>query len=289
MATQTVVATPNRSSKLTLSFGLVNVPVSMKPLADPKKAVSGKYTCAQHGPGLTQQYVCGVGEKHEHVVDEKVLSYPHPDDSSKFVILDNSVIAEFTEERTGFAQIDMVIDADTIDPAYFEQVYLVWPGDGGDLGFDLFTSVLRNESKAAVCTTVLSKRTRILVFRWSSEFDCLLGHVVRFDSELRHKDVSLVQSGAESRGTVDKAQYEVAKQLLDALAGDFDPTEVTDTYTELMQAAIRSAAGGKPIETTAVKPKPTADLMETLLASIEASSGAKPKSTAKPRKRVKAS
>jgi DNA end-binding protein Ku len=284
---------PNRSSKLTLTFGLVNVPVSMKPLCETRSPISGKMTCPEHGPVLKQQYVCSQGNPEEHVIprDQIVKSYPHPDDPRQMVVLDPSVVEEFMEQRSGFATIEKVIDASTIDPAYFESTtYLVWPGDGGDLGFDLLANALRNNGWAAVTTVVLTKKTRMLVFRWSDEFGCLLGHVVRFASEIRESDVQLVREGDSQRGTPPTEHLEMAQSLLGSLAGTFDPSDVEDTYTTLMAHAIRQAADGKTFSPEVEAPvAPAADLMAALVASIKAT-GEKKTTGRKPttRKKVKA-
>jgi DNA end-binding protein Ku len=246
-------------------------------------------TCPEHHTSVKQQWVCSPGEKHEHVIprSEIVKGYPHPDHPDSLVVLDPSVVDEFIESRDGFAEIEKVIDASTIDPAYFEgNPYLVWPGDGGDRGFDLFVSVLRDENKAAVTTTVLSKKTRMLIFRWSEEFGCLLGHVVRFASEVRSSDVALVRAGEVERGDPDPGEVEMARTLLASLEGEFDPTDVEDTYTTMMTAAIRQAAAGQKFEPVVTESKLAGDLMDALLASIKASSGAEPRKTT--RKKVKA-
>jgi DNA end-binding protein Ku len=288
MSEATRVPTPSRASKLTLTFGLVNVPVSMKPFGETKRPVSGKMTCPEHGPVLKQQYVCSQGTKDEHVIpnDEIVKSYEHPDRPGEMVVLEQAVLDEFTESRTGFATIERVVDTDSIDPCFYEQTHLVWPGDGGELGFDLFTSVLREQGKAAVTTCVISKRTRMVVFRWSEQFGCLLGHVVRFAGELRMNDLALVKAGQAARPPLDAEQAKMAAQLLSTLEGDFNPEEVTDTYTDLMRHAIRSRADGTTFAKPKAEPQPSAtDLMDALTASIQAVSGAKPKAPTKPRAR----
>ena len=283
MAAKAAATGPGRSSKLTLSFGLVNVPVRYKPLAETEKAVSARMMCPEHGATLKQGYTCSVGTEHEHpmVSEEIVKGYPHPDDPSRLVQVDASVLEEFAESRTGAAQIQKIVDVDTIDPAYFDKVYLVWPDAGGAEAFDLLVSVLRAENKAAVTTTVIYKQTRTVVFRWSEELGCLLGHVCRFASQLRLGDVETVKAVAVVRQAPPKEQVAAAQALFATLEGKFDPAACEDEWAQQVQAAIRQAADGGTIETPkqATVAAPASDLVASLMASLGT---AKPKA-AKPR------
>lgn len=279
-------AGPDRGNKLNLAFGLVNVPVRYKPLADTAKTVSAKLTCPEHGPELKQGYTCSVGTDHEHAIERADIakSYPHPD-SGELVVVDPAVLEEFAESRTGNAQIEKIVDATTIDPAYFDKVYLVWPDAGGEDAFDLLAAVLRSEQRAAVTTTVISKQTQTVVFRWSEELECLLAHVCRFTTNIRHADVETVKAVSATRTAPPANQVEAAKALFASLAGEFDPSEVEDEWTPLVQDAIRQAAGGKVPAKAAAKPSAKAsDLMGALMASVEAT---KEKPAPKPRAKKK--
>lgn len=289
MAAKTAAPAPSRGSKLTLGFGLVNVPIAFKPLAETERPVPGKMACPEHGPHLTQGYTCCVGTEHEHPISnsETVRVFPHPDHGDTYVQVDPSVIEEFAEARTGAAQIERVVDAFSIDPAYIDRTHLVWPQAGGEAAFDLLTAVLRREGKAAVATTVLNKQTRMIVFRWSDEFGCLLAHVLRFSSRLRHGEAELVKAGAASRSAPADEMVEAAARLFASLEGEFDASEVEDEYTPLMQSAIRAAAEGRSFEPAEKATAPVAsadDLMAALTASVAA---AKPKAAKKPSPRKK--
>jgi DNA end-binding protein Ku len=276
------VTGPGRGSKLTLGLGLVNVPVAYKPLNETQRPVPGKLMCPEHGPQLAQGYTCCSGTEHEHAIEsaEIVKGFPHPDDPATFVPVDPAVLEEIAESRTGSAQIERIVDASSIDAAYFEKVYLVWPQEGGEAAFDLLAAVLKTEGKAAVTTTVMSKQTRTLVFRWSDELECLLAHVCRFDSQIRHHDVEIVKNATSARPAAPAEQLHAARMLLTSLEGEFDATEVDDEYTPLLRDAIRAAASGATFETKKAASAPAAsatDLMASLMASLPATPKTTPK------------
>jgi len=292
MATKVTTAGPDRSSKLNLSFGLVTVPIRYKPLAESKSGgVSAKMMCEEHHAALNQgAMVCSRGTADEHTVErgDIVKGYPHPDNPKQFVIVDPSVLDEFAESRTGDAAIKRIVDFSSIDPAYFDKVYTVWPGDGDRAAqsFDLFASVLREGGKAAVTTTVISKQTRTVIFRWSDDLGCLIAHVCRFQSQIRLGDVEVVGAVAERRAKPSEEELGLARQILSSLEGEFDPGEITDTWTPAIQDAIRQVGSGqeiKPSEKTG--PVEAANnLMDALKASVVAAKAtpkAAPKKVAK--------
>jgi DNA end-binding protein Ku len=291
MAAKATTAVPLRGTKLTLSFGLVNVPVAMKPLAETTRSIAGKLMCPEHGPTLNMQSVCSKGTPHEHVIenDERLKGYPHPDDPTQFVVVDPEIVKELEEPRTGDAAIEKIVDVEQIDPGYLDKTYLVWPQAGGEQGFDLLAAVLRKNGRAAVVTAVLSKQTSTILFRWSEHFGCLLAHTIRFDSRIRHADVQVAAEYAEKRPEPSAAHVDAAEALLATLEGELDTSEVVDRITPLMHEAIRAAANGETYKAPETTPEPTPEV--DLLAALQASVAATKKTAAKKpaaKKRAKA-
>lgn len=280
MAGKTATAL-DRAKTMNLGFGLVNFTIRYKPLTEGGSTISAKTLCPEHHIPVKQgEWVCTEG--HNVARDEVIKGYPHPD-SGEYVIVDPSVLDEFAESRTGDASIERIVDPSTIDPAYYDKVYLV---DGATDAYDLFCAYLRTTKKAAVTKTVISKQTQTVVFRWSEDFDCLLAHVCRFTSQIRLGDVASVKGAASMRTAPPKEALELAKQIFAGLEGTFDPTDVEDEWTPAVQDAIRQAAGGKAIPKAAAKKAaaPASDLMATLTASVKSAT----KPAAKSRAKVKA-
>jgi len=77
----------------------------------------------------------------------------------------------------------------------------------------------------------------------------------------------------EARGAkFDEHSVALARTIMDSLAGDFDPSEVEDTYTPKLESAIRSVAKGKPYvpATPVAEARPVVDLLGALQASVAA-------------------
>jgi DNA end-binding protein Ku len=262
---------PRASANLNVGFGLVSVPFALRPLAETGRAVSGKYVCPQHGPNLTQRYLCSEGTPQEHLLaqGEQVTAYEHPEKPGEFVVVDSNVLREIAEERSGRVEVEKIVDVSTIDPIYFDKTYLCWPQAGGEEAFDLFAAILRAEGKAAVSTVVLSKQTVTLVIRYSPETGTLVAHTCRFHSQVRWADVELVAQG-EERGAPSEKHLAAARALLSSMEGNFSAGEVVDRYTPMLEDAVRAAASG--VTFTAPQATPvvaTEDLLDALMASVQ--------------------
>jgi DNA end-binding protein Ku len=98
----------------------------------------------------------------------------------------------------------------------------------------------------------------------------------------------------ERQPEVSKRERDVARQLVDQLAAQFEPAKYHDTYRQAVRALIEQKAKGKKI--TAAKPAPAPesavpDLMSALQASLDAvrkRDGNKAASKPKARKPTKA-
>lgn len=281
-------ATPKATKKLTLSFGeLMSAPIGYAPIADEaRKKIKGKLTCPEHGPGVQYSYVCGKGGSHEHVLESRPDSaYPHPDDSTKYVFVDKAVREEIAEEGTGMIDVQHYVDLDSVNPTYLDQTYLVWADAQNPVQqqtYDLFLAVLREDRKAAVATIVLGGQTVQIVLHFDEREGVPVFHTCLLESQLRRGNIDLVRAGIEDSGFSDE-YLALARQVMASKEGEFDVTEVTDTYTPMFEDAIRAAANGSEfvVEKTQETAAPAGDLLAALKTSVEKAKA----STAKPKKK----
>ena len=270
---------PSRGSKLTLSVGLVNVPVKIAPFAR-STAVSGKRVCPCHHEPVVSETQCAV----DGGAVEAETGFEH-----EGRIVTGVDREQFKGERDGTLALTGLADVASFDPVYFEKTYLLWPQAGGEAAHDLVAHALRASGKALVGQTVLSSSTRAIAIRWSDATSCLVAHVLSYDEAIAWADAQLVSDAIEGRPEPDAAQLGMAEQLLATLPeqdGDDAIDGVKDEYANGLRAAIAAAADGLP----APKVAPAApvaevgDLMEALKASIEQT----PKPKAKAKSKTKA-
>lgn len=258
-------------ANLTLSVGLVNVPVAINPLAR-DTSIRGRMMCPDH---LVPLKAGPMRCEHNHEVEREKIVTGYEVEGG-FVEVDAKALAS---DRTQSVDLEMSVDVADIDPIYFEKTYYVAPRDGGQAGYDLLTQVLRDDGRALVGKAVFSKTTRPLVIRWSEATNCLVAHQCTFDAKVQWHQVKLVAAGVKERGAPSKAHLTAARQLLDTLEGDFMPEEFVDEYKQRLQEAVDAAAEGRELQPVAEKKaKPTRDLLADLKASLgEAKPKPKPK------------
>jgi len=93
-------------------------------------------------------------------------------------------------------------------------------------------------------------------------------HTMLWPDELRDGSFAAPPSDV----TVSDAEVTMAQSFIDALAGDFNPEDFTDSYREALEVLVQSKAEGVPLEEEPEAPKEAevVDLVAALRASVEA-------------------
>ena len=264
---------PARGSKLTVSFGLVNVGVKFAPLVRSQRT-PGKMLCTEHLTPIRSQSVCTAdGEPCETVTGYEF--------GGGFVVLQDRKSLE--SSRDGRLELRAFVDVAEIDPLYVEKTHLVWPDEGQEAGYDLLRALLAESGKAVIGTTVLSKSTKTIVLR--AAHDVLLAHVCTYDANVAWGDVALVASRESAQPT--PQMMDAARALFGSLDEAFDFATVEDEYELRLREAIEAQAAGRKVAVKEEEPvaPPVDDLMAALTASVEA---AKPAKAKRARKKVTA-
>jgi DNA end-binding protein Ku len=127
---------------------------------------------------------------------------------------------------------------------------------------------------------------------------CLIrpkGEALALETLFVHEDVRDHDEIDEAVASSDvrAPELDLAKQIIDSLAGPFEPTELRSEYRESLREMLEAKLQGVELEAPVEEaPAPVVDLMEALKASVAAASSKKPdaaKKKAAPRKRAAAS
>ena len=152
-----------------------------------------------------------------------------------------------------------------IDPVYFEASYYVKPEEAGRKPYALLYEAMREAGFAAIAQFAMHRRERVAVVRPGPAG--MIAHTMYFASEVRSSDET-----PADRSLVTAKEVAMAKTLVTALAGPFDPSKFRDLYRDRLEALIAAKVEGR--ETVAVtdapRIKPAIDIMEALRKSLEA-------------------
>jgi DNA end-binding protein Ku len=250
----------------TISFGLVTVPVKLYSAVS-RKTVRFHQLHENTGARIQQKRVDPqTGE--EVPYDEIVKGYEIAPD--RYVIVKPDELEALDPKKTRTIDIEDFVDLDDIDPIFYDHPYYLAPGPGGAKPYRLLLDAMRETGKVAVARVVIRSKENLVAIRPMD--DVLAMTTMIFADEV--VDVEKLDDipDPDEVSTTDR-ELAIAKQLVESLAGDFEPGKYHDAYREEVLAMIERKAAGEEI---AVQPvtedagAPVPDLMSALKASLDA-------------------
>jgi len=250
----------------TIGFGMVTIPVKLYSAVD-RKTVRFHQLSGSSGARVAQRRVDpSTGEEVPYA--DIVKGYELAPE--RYVVIEPGELETLEPKKTKTIEIEEFVDLAQIDPVYYDHPYYLAPGAGGVKPYRLLLDAMRETGKVAIARVVIRSKEQLVAVRPMG--DALGMATMLFADEVLAPDrLDEVAEAAEVKAS--KRELDVAKQLVDSLAGDFDPESFHDTYREQVLALIERKAQGKAI---AVAPAPeelaapAPDLMSALKASLEA-------------------
>jgi DNA end-binding protein Ku len=260
------MATQARSiASLTISFGLVAIPVKLYSATVSSERISFNLLRQKDGSRVKQQYIA-VNDGKPVERSEMVKGYEFAKD--QYVMFSPEELKALEDATTHAIDIMQFVPLDSVDPLYFDGTYYLAPDKGGAKPYTLLTTALRKAQQCAVGRWISRGKEHIVIIRALE--DGLAMHQLHFNAEVR----SLKDLGIEA-APVSEPELKLARQLIDQLgAKRFDPNEFVDEHRARVEAAIQRKVDGKEVSLAegpvSTKGGNVIDLMEALRASIDA-------------------
>jgi DNA end-binding protein Ku len=271
---------------LTISFGLVAIPVKLYSATEASRGISFNLLHKTCGSRLRQQYFC-IKEEVPVSRDEMVKGYEFAKD--QYVMFTPEELKTMEEAGTQTADITEFVPIQSVDPVYFDKAYYLAPDKGGAKPYALFTKALRESKRCALGRWAARGKQYIVMIRPVD--DGLVMQQLMYAGEVR--PISEIDI---PKMDVRDAELKLAKQLIDQQTSTkFDPSQYTDDVTARIEAAVQQKVEGHEItmaEEPATGGAQVIDLMEALRASLErkgvkpAAKSAEPVKGRKPPKRA---
>jgi DNA end-binding protein Ku len=269
-------------ASLTISFGLVSIPVKLFSATEAGRAISFNLLHKACGSRLKQQYFC-IKEEVPVARDDMAKGYEFAKD--QYVVFTPEELKALEEAGTHTAEITEFLPLESVDPVYFDKAYYLAPDKGGNKPYALLARALQQSKRCAVGRWAARGKQYIVMIRPvpHGETSGLVMQQLLYAAEVRSiKDIEIPQT------EVKDAELKLAQQLIEQQASDrFDPGAYTDEVKARIEAAIQKKVEGQEV-TLAEAPEPgggqVIDLMEALRASLEKKPAkkAEPKPQAKP-------
>jgi DNA end-binding protein Ku len=249
-----------------ISFGMVTVPVKLYSAIN-RKAVRFHQLNGKTGVRIAQKRVdpqSGDEVPYEDIVKGYEIA---PD---RYVVIEPGELEALEPKKTKTIEIEDFVDLSQIDPIFYDHPYYLAPGPGGAKPYKLLVEAMRETGKVAIARVVIRSKEALVALRPIG--DALgMSTMIFADEVLSPERLDEIKDAEEVKTT--KRELDIAKQLVESLAGDFDPDRYHDAYRDQVLEMIERKAQGKQI---AVQPEPdevaapAPDLMGALKASLEA-------------------
>ena len=127
---------------VTITFGLVTIPVKMYSATDPRAGVSFTMLDA-NGGRVKQQYVSAESGE---VVPRNEMIKGYEFEKDRFVTFTKEELKALEQAATGAIEITEFVPAASIDPVYYEKAYYLGPDKGGAKPYRLLADAMRTRS-----------------------------------------------------------------------------------------------------------------------------------------------
>lgn len=251
-----------------INFGLVNIPVGLalatKPVAR-QSDVSFRTLHRECGTPIKQKRWCPVHDR-EVSADELVKGWEVA--KGEFVFVEDEDLEAITVQDDSRAiEIQRFVPLDEIDPIYFDRTYYLAPASAAAQRrpYVLLLRAMEETGMGGLGRFVLRGQEHFSLIR---PYDNALALETLFVAEDVRSAAEIEEAVGDTE--VKEAEMELARQVIDSLAGDFEPTELVSEYRRDLRTMLEAKLAGEEIKRPEPEPEeaPVIDLMEALRQSV---------------------
>lgn len=249
-----------------LSFGLVTFPIRLSAAAR-AETVHFHMLHKKDLSRVKEVWYCAA-EDRPLEKSEIVKGFEYA--KNQYVVIDPEDLEKVAPPTARTMEILEFVRMDDVDPIYLEKSYYVAPEEAVSRPYSLLLEAMRQTRYDALAKVAMHGREHIVILRPTDHGIVL--HTMYFVDEL-HK-------ANETSEPADKAfetrELEMAKKLVESLAGNFEPEKYRDEYRVNVEHLIEQKRKGQKV-TPIKQPKsaPVLDLMQALQQSLKKQSDSK--------------
>lgn len=223
----------------TLSFGLLNIPVSLMP-GERKVDLSFRMLDSRDRKPIRFERVnAETGEEVPWKDIIKAFEY----DKGSYVVVEKEDIASAAPKTNESVDVEAFVDRDEIGLRYYEKPYILVPGKKAEKGYVLLRETLKRTGKAGVARVVI--RTREYLCAVVPEDDALVLLMLRYPQELVAPDEYKLPTGQEKDFRISAKEVEMATTLIESMAARWNPDDYHDEFRARLEAIIRKRIKAK--------------------------------------------
>ena len=251
-------------ASLTLSFGLVSIPVKLYSATDSAAGV-GFNLLTPEGGRVKQQY---ISEATGEVVARTDMKKGYEFEKGQFVVFTAEELKALEEGASHVVEIVSFVPEQSVDPLFYDKAYFIAPDKRGGKPYCLLQQAMRESERCALAKWSYKGKTRVVQIRAAE--DGMVFQQLLFADEVRALSDLHIEQVA-----VTATELQLALQVIDQVSQDaYDPAAYEDEEKNRILQAIDQKISGKQIVSPAAPAGESGgqviDLMEALRASLSA-------------------
>src|ERR1051326_7152565 len=249
-----------------LTFGLISMPVRLFSGAR-SSSISFHMLHRDDLTRIKQQLYCPTDNR---VVERSEIVKGYEYRKDEYVVVEPEEIKKIEPRTAKTMEILEFVKSSDVDPIFFESSYYMTPEEAGRRPYALLSKALEESDYVAIAKLTMHNREYTVFLRPKN--GGLMLHTMYYAEEVRE-----VEGFGPPDVEIKDSELKVAHQLIEALAGDWDPEKYHDSFQDNLKKLIETKLeGGKVVEVE--KPKklaPVVDLMAALKQSLAEMEGKK--------------
>src|SRR5919204_2544360 len=223
-----------------ISFGLVNIPIGLA-LATQRDDVSFRTLHRECGTPIKQKRWCPLHER-EVEADELVKGWEVA--KGEFVMVEESDLESVALERSQSIEILRFVRLEEVDPVFFDRTYYLAPASpaAARRPYVLLLRAIQDSGMAAIGKFVLWGKENLCLIR--PHGDALALETLFFAEDVRSR-AEIEEAVAET--DVKNPELELARQVIQSLVGEFEPTDFENEYRRHLRAMLEAKPAGEEV------------------------------------------
>jgi len=264
----------------TLSFGLLNVPVSLMS-GERKVDISFRMLDSRDRKPIRFERVnADTGEEVPWKDIVKAFEY----DKGSYVVVEKEDIASAAPQTHESVDVEAFVDRDAIGLRFFEKPYILVPGKKAEKGYVLLRDTLASTGKVGVARVVI--RTREYLCAVVPEGDALVLMMLRYPQELVDPDEYKLPAGKAGDYRITAKEREMAETLISSMSATWKPDDYQDEFRKRLETIIKKrikarGATTKIVDEEAAEREDTATNVVDFMSLLQKSLDSKKRTPAK--------
>jgi DNA end-binding protein Ku len=244
-----------------LTFGLISVPVRLFSAARTEHISLNQLHDKCKGR-IRQPLFCPTCER---MVERSEIVKGYEYEKDQYVLIEDEEVKKIAPPSASTMEILEFVNAADVDPLYLDASYYMVPEDAGRKAYQLLVTTMEESGRGAIAKLAMHQREYIVLIR--PRANGLTLHTMYFADEVRQ----VSEYGHHGEIKVKPEEVKLAKQLVESLAGEFEPGKYHDEYKQRLKELLNAKLEGQEVA-AAPQPQlaPVVDMMEALKKSLAA-------------------